>query len=59
MPELLWNILAILGLLCVLCTLLLGVWVAVSGELTVAVEWPEDDPTLDVQSHVGDSRPLR
>lgn len=33
MPILLWNVLAILGLLCVLCTMLLGVWVGLSGEL--------------------------
>lgn len=59
MPEVLWNVLAIVGLGCVICTLLLGLWVAVTGELRVEVEWPDDDATLDVQNHHGDARPLR
>ncbi len=58
MPELLWNILAIIGLLCVVCTLLLGVWVAVAGTRE-SPPLPDEEPTLQVQNRHGDSRPLR
>lgn len=61
MPALLWNILAVIGLLCVLCTLLLGVWVVFVGDREDA-HWPDGldaDPTLSVQNRHGDSRPLR
>ena len=59
MPEALWNVLAIIGLGCVVLTLLLAVWLVVIGEVDVTVGWPDDDATLDVQNHQGDTRPVQ
>ena len=49
------------GLTAILVLLLLGVWLVVAGD-RVDELWPaglDEDPTLDVQNHVGDSRPIR
>jgi hypothetical protein len=55
------TILTLIGLACVICTLLLAVWIVVAGQREDE-HWPvglDSDPTLDVQSHIGDSRPIR
>jgi hypothetical protein len=52
---------AAIGLLATLGLLLFGVWLVVAGD-RMDEHWPAglDEPsTLDVQSHIGDSRPIR
>lgn len=59
LPELAGVILMALGLAVVILGfvgLLLAVWVMLAG--TQEAHWPDEDPTLDVQNHVDDSRPL-
>ena len=60
MLEIVLTALTILGGLCVLCTLLLGVWIMVASSRDAEAQrgWPDDDATLDVQNHRGDSRPV-
>ena len=52
--------LAVIGALCVLCTVLLGLWIIIAGTRDAAAQagWPDEDQTLDVQNHRGDSRPV-
>jgi len=53
--------LGVLVLLAGFVLLLVGIWVRVSGD-RIEDMWPvgmDDTPTLDVQNHVGDSRPIR
>lgn len=53
--------LLLLILLAALVLLLVGAWIAVAGDREDE-HWPmglDDTPSLDVQNHVGDSRPLR
>ena len=49
-------VLAVIGALCVLCTVLLGVWIVIAGTRDGVL--PDEDQTLDVQNHRGDSRPV-
>jgi hypothetical protein len=52
---------AAIGLLATLGLLLLGVWLVVAGDRKDE-HWPaglDEEPTLQVQNHIGDSRPLR
>lgn len=49
------------GLTAVLGLLLLGIWLRVAGDREDE-HWPvglDEDAVLDVQNHVGDSRPVR
>lgn len=53
--------LLLLILLAALVLLLVGAWIAVAGDREDE-HWPmglDEDATLDVQSHVGDSRSIR
>jgi hypothetical protein len=55
------NVLAMLGLAAVLALLAAAAWLVVAGD-RVDEMWPmgrDEDPTLDVQNHLGDSRPIR
>jgi hypothetical protein len=53
-------LLAIAATLAAFVALVLGVVLRYFADKVVVNErWPDADPTLDVQSHVGDSRPLR
>ena len=58
--DLLFTILALIGLAAVLLVLLAAVYIVIFDP--DAVHWPEgldEDATLDVQNHIGDSRPVR
>lgn len=48
--------LAGVGLTAILGLLILGVWVSVAGDRQDVLD---EAPTLDVQNHIGDTRPLR
>ena len=59
--PLLVNVLIAGGLLAVLALLLAAAWLSIAGD-RMDEHWPvglDEDATLDVQSHVGDSRPVR
>lgn len=47
--------LVVIGVMLVLIAALVWMWAAGDRE----GEMVDDDPTLDVQSHIGDSRPMR
>lgn len=47
-----------LGALALLAVLLGAVWLVVAGT-EYEDDWPDHDPTLDVQNHHGDARPIR
>jgi hypothetical protein len=55
--------LGVLVLLAGFVLLLVGIWLRVAGDrvddMWPSGPWPEDAPTLDVQNHLGDSRPIR
>ena len=58
--DLLFTILALIGLAAVLVVLLAAVYIVIFDP--DAVHWPEgldSDSTTDVQNHIGDSRPVR
>lgn len=59
--DLLVPVLAIVGLIAALAVLAAGIWLQLADGDEVDEHWPMlDEPaTLDVQSHVGDSRPIR
>lgn len=53
--------LAGVGLAAILGLLLLGVWISIAGQ-RMDEHWPvglDEQPGLDVQNHIGDSRPIR
>jgi hypothetical protein len=53
--------LGVLVLLAGFVLLLVGIWLRVAGD-RVDQHWPvglDEDAVLDVQNHVGDSRPIR
>ena len=55
-----FTILALIGLAAVLAVLLAAVYIVIFDP--DAVHWPEgldEEPRLDVQNHIGDSRPVR
>jgi hypothetical protein len=51
---------AAIGLLATLGLLLLGVWLVVAGD-RMEEHWPglDEEPTLNVQNGIGDSRPVQ
>lgn len=58
--DLLVNLLAIVGLATVLMILLAAAWLGLGEPMDE--HWPmglDEEPTLDVANHVGDSRPIR
>ena len=60
--ELLVNVLAVIGLLAALAVLAAGIWLQLSAGDEMDEHWPiglDEEPVLDVQNHVGDSRPIR
>ena len=62
MLELAINVLATFGLIAALAVLAAGIWIQlVSGDEVDEVDehWPDEDATLDVANHIGDSRPIR
>ena len=61
MLELVINVLAVIGLVAALAFLAAGVWLSIAGDVEDE-HWPmglDEEPLLDVQNHVGDSRPIR
>jgi hypothetical protein len=58
--ELLVNFLAVVGLIAVLVILVAAAWLGLGEPMDE--HWPmglDEPPLLDVQNHVGDSRPIR
>lgn len=62
MLELAINILAVIGLIAAVAILAAGIWLQLVAGDEMDEHWPmalDDDATLDVTNHIGDSRPLR
>ena len=59
MLELAINVLAIVGLIAALAVLAAGIWIQLVSGDEVDEHWPDEDATLDVANHIGDSRPIR
>lgn len=53
--EIVVAVLAAIGLLCVVSTLLLAAWIVIAGDRVPLYDEPA---TLDVQNHQGDSGPV-